>query len=131
MRKPNQPLLPTSELRSAAADLKRSAMQMAFEQESAARGWKETAGIACGWLSAAFAGLFVFALVIFAAGIIDLREGGEAAFAVIFVTVPPVLLLSLISIVLRGPRRAIVAWLSLAPFSFCILCGLIGAIFRR
>jgi hypothetical protein len=92
---------------------------------------RESIGILCGWLSAGFSALFVFAFVLFATGFLDLREGGELAFAVIFLTVPPVLLFSTISLVLRGPRKAILAWVALCPFLLFFIVGALGAAFRR
>ena len=104
---------------------------MITEEPQRPRTMREYIGIGCGWLSACFSGFFVLSIIVFAMGIIDLREGGEAAFAVIFLTVPPVLILSTISVILRGRRRAIVAWVALVPFSLCLAWAVLGSVFHR
>ncbi len=58
-----------------------------------------------GWLTVGFAALFGLALVVFAMGIVDLREGGEAGFAVVFLVLAPMLFFGFIWLVLLALSR--------------------------
>ncbi len=90
---------------------------------------RQRIGLICGWLSAAFSGLFIFAVILFLAGVIDLREDREPAFMAFFLTAPPVLILSILSVILLGPRKAVIAWIALCPYLLFVILGEL-ALFR-
>ena len=91
-------------------------------------GIREKTGAICEWMGGLFAALFTLGSAALLLGFGDIREGGEAAFGLVLLTAPPVLLFAPLAIALRGPRRSIVGWISLCPVGIALLIALAGAI---
>lgn len=100
---------------------------MSIEAHQPPTNVREKLGVACEWIGAVFSAFFVIGLLMLLVGFGDLREGGEAGFG-LALTLPPVLLLCPLAIILRGPRRAVVAWISLCPPVLCFFIGTVAGL---
>jgi hypothetical protein len=103
---------------------------MRIEEEEYREGAREWIGVGCETLSALFAGLFALGFLVLCTGFGDLREGGEAGMLLGVLTVPPVLVLAPAAILLRGLRRAVLAWICLCPFVLWLLVGAVLSLVR-